>query len=399
MRTIANAGTLVLFLFASLTAFGEPTDKGDSQSGIHRPVTSQEIEQLKRQISDDTQSNVELLADYHTESGDLNNRLDFWRFGVRANYRKSSGSLFYFSGTHTPYMTRDSVLDAWGTNFTVGVKGKLSEQVSTQIEAGGTRFSSNTNTINAMGSLNIKPTEQSNLYITGSRSNIEESMLSAVGLRPSSGPFAGELVGRVMDNRVVFGGQSRLIGNLDMFGEAGVGNREGSNVDSNFFRLVSGGIGYNLVATAQEEALSLFRVSYSVNYYGFDEDRLGFGGASLLTSAGRPISPALLGSDGISPFPGAAAPGIGGYFSPERYISNLIRIDLQGRPDRNVSYRLSGFAGSQNYTGSSTRQASGFSANVTFRLNDRFSLPVAYLIDNFGPFRQQSAFVRLVVKF
>jgi len=399
--TLMKRIRIVTILGLLLTARGglPASENTEAGTGMHRPVSTKEIEDLKRQISDETQSNVELLSEFHTESGDLNNRLDFWRFGARLNYKASSGTLFYFGGIHTPYRTRDSVMEAWGTNFTAGIKGKLSESVSTQVEVGGTRFNTDTTTINALGSLNFRTSEKSGFYVTASRSNVEESMLSAVGFRPVSGPFAGELVGRVMDNRVVIGGQTRLIGNLDLFGEGGIGNREGSNVDSNFFKLASGGVGYNIFAASEDEPVSLFRVSYSANYFGFEEDRLGFGGSSLLTRAGRPIAPALLGSDGISPAPGAAQAGIGGYFSPERYLSNVIRLDLQGRPNQGVRYRLSGFVGGQNYTGSATRQVSGFSANLTFRLNDTFSLPLGYLVDNFGPFTQQSAFVRLAVKF
>jgi hypothetical protein len=375
------------------------SDSSESGAGMHRAVSTKEIEELKRQISDETQSNVELLSEFHTETGDLNNRLNFWRFGARLNYKASSGTLFYFGGTHTPYQTRDGVIDAWGANFTAGIKGKLSESISSQIEVGGTRFSTDTTTINALGSLNFKTSERSGLYVTASRSNVEESMLSAVGVRPVSGPFAGELVGRVMDNRVVLGGQTRLIGNLDLFGEGGIGTRNGSNVASNFFKLASGGLGYNIFAAAEEEPVSLFRVSYSANYYGFEDNRLGFGGASLLTRTGVPISPALLGSDGISPLSGGTEAAIGGYFSPERYLSNVIRADLQGRPNQAVRYRISGFIGVQNYTGSTTRQVGGFSANLTFRLNDTFSLPVGYLVDTYGPFTQQSAFDRLAVRF
>lgn len=391
----------VLSIFALLLSAGplNATENTDGGPGIHRPVSAKEIEDLKRQISDETQSNVEILSEFHTETGDLNNRLDFWRFGARLNYKASSGALFYFGAVHTPYRTRDSVMDAWGTNFTAGAKGQLSESVNAQIEVGGTRFSSDTTTVNAMGTLNFRASEQAGLYVTASRSNVEESMLSAVGFRPVSGPFAGELVGRVMDNRVVVGGQSRLIGNFDIFGEGGVGVREGSNVESNFFKLAGGGVGYNVFAASEEEPVSLFRISYSASYIGFEENRLGFGGASLLTRTGSPIAPALLGSDGISPLPGTAGGGIGGYFSPEHYLSNVIRADLHGRPNKAVRYRVSGFVGVQDYAGSTTRQVAGFSTNLTFRLTDTFSLPVGYLIDTFGPFTQQSAYVRLAVKF
>jgi hypothetical protein len=90
--------------------------------------------------------------------------------------------------------------------------------------------------------------------------------------------------------------------------------------------------------------------------------------------------------------------GLGGYFSPERYVSNLGRIELRGRPDRLFEYRLAGFVGSQSYTGSDLRAATGFSATAAFRLNDTFSLPVTYLWDNVGPFKQQSVIFRLVAR-
>lgn len=397
MRTTKVLTATLSLLLGSLST-GLGSDQSDNP-GIHRPVSAQEIEQLKHQIADETQSNVELIFDYHTESGDLNNRLDFWRYGARLNLKWRPDALIYFSAIQTPYMTRDNVLDEWGTNFTVGFKGKLSEQVDTRLEAGGTRFSTDTTTVNALGSVRFLTSERSNFYITASRSNVEESLLSVAGLRPTTGPFAGQLVGVVMDNRVVFGGSHQLPYRLDVFAEGGVGTREGRNVDSNFFKQAGGGLGYNIIATSQDQSLSLLRASYSLNYFGFAEDRLGFGGASLLTRRGQPIPLALLGNDGISPSPSASQPGIGGYFSPEWFISNVFRIDLQGRPDRNLEYRLSGFVGSQDYTGTSTRQASGFSGTLVVRLNDRLSVPLTYLRDNFGPFTQQSLFARLVVKF
>ena len=394
-----KASLIGFFLAAVLTTPLIGEDQSSDNPGIHRPVSSQEIDQLKRQIYEDTQSNVELIVDYHTETGDLNNRLDFWRYGARANFKWRPNAQLYFSGVHTPYTTRDNVLNEWGTNFTVGLQGKLSEHVSSQLEVGGTRFSTDTTTVNALGSIDFKPSEKSNFHITASRSNVEESLLSVAGIRPQNGPFAGTLVGRVMDNRVVFGGYSKLPARFDLFGEGGLGIREGSHIESNFFQQASGGLGYNLIATSQDEPLSLFRASYSVNYFGFNKNLFGFGGASLLSEGGMPIPLSDLGSDGISPSSSFVEPGVGGYFSPRRFLSNIFRVDLQGRPNRNVEYRLAGFVGSQDYTGSSIRRASGLSGSLIFRLSDRFSVPVTYLVDNFGPFTQQTLFARLVVRF
>lgn len=40
-----------------------------------------------------------------------------------------------------------------------------------------------------------------------------------------------------------------------------------------------------------EEAIHLLRVSYALDYFGFDEDRLGYGGVSLPDPQGGRISP------------------------------------------------------------------------------------------------------------
>jgi Cellulose synthase operon protein C C-terminus (BCSC_C) len=241
--------------------------------------------------------------------------------------------------------------------------------------------------------------EKTNFYATASRSNVEESLLSSAGIRPVAGPFAGQLVGAVMDNRVVVGGSHGLPWKLDLFAEGGAGNRAGENVDSNFFKTASGGIGCNIVASASDQALSLVRFSYSLDYFGFANNRLGYGGASLLDQQDQPVPLSSLGGDGISPDPSSSNPGVGGYFSPERFISNTFRADLRGRPDKAFEYRLSAFVGSQSYTGASTRKAHGVSGSLVFHIGDRFSLPVTYLADNFGPFNQQTLLARLVVKF
>ncbi len=389
----------LLFISAGPPALRGETKSSGKQTGIHRPVTSREIEELKRQIAEETRSSVEAIFEYHAETGDLNNRLDLLRYGGRLNLKRGSGPVFYLSGARTSYMTLDNFLNEWGTSIAAGVKGKPTDQFAFQLEAGATRFRTDTTTVNALGSIELKPTDRSSFYVTASRSNVEESLLSAVGIRPAVGPFAGTLVGQVMDNRIIAGGRFPLPARFDVFAEGGAGTREGSNVDSNFYKRAGGGLGCNIIAAGEEEPVSLFRASYALDYFGFDEDRLGFGGASLLTRRETPISLSQLGSDGISPTPTRTQPGVGGYFSPQRFLSNVFRVELSGRPGPGLEYRVSGFIGSQNFTGSSTHQAAGFSGDVVFRLTHRVSIPVTYLVDNFGPFTQHSLFGRLVFRF
>ena len=371
----------------------------DKDPSIYRPINPEELEKLKRQITEEMRSNVELLGDYHYESGDLNNRLDFFRTGAKLTYKWTSATRFYLSGVETRYLTQDDSYDGWGTNLTLGVRSALSDAVRVQAELGGTYFSTDTTSVNGLASINFAPSDTVNLYVTASRSNVEESLLSATGLRPRTGPFARELVGQVMETKGVAGGTVKLPYKFDALAEGGVGTRDGSHVGSNFFGQARGGVGYDVISGVDDKPLSFLRVSYQLTYFGFEDDRLGFGGASLLTADGRhTINPALLGSDGISPSPSSGNPGVGGYFSPQYFISNIARVDLAGRPVEALSYRLSAFAGTQNYTDSSTQGVGGFSVSLDYALNDRFSIPVSFRFDNLGPFNQLTLSVRLVIK-
>jgi hypothetical protein len=387
MRTFLAVVVAVMFAFS-----GRSAAQSQDSSGVLRPVRQQEIDRLKRQIDEDTLSGVEAITDYHTETGDLNNRLDSLRYGGKLNLKFGSSSVFQFTGTRTNYMPITGVFDQQGTNFTAGVHSRLSESVDAHVEAGATRFSTDTTTINASASLTYT-LDKGRVYVTASRDNVEESLLSMTGIRPVVGPFAGQLVGRVMENRFVAGTSLRLDRGFDVFGEGGAGTRAGSNVPSNFFKTMGGGVGYGILSRSDDQPLSLLRAAYELNYLGFDDNRFGFGGASLLTRGGVAIAPSRIGSDGISPA------GIGGYFSPNNFVSNIARIEAKGAYGANLSYSASAFLGSQNYTGSPARLAKGLSGTVTMALTERVSLPVTYVIDNFGPYRQQTLLARLAVKF
>lgn len=393
----------VLAHLALFVAFGIARSLGQSSTddpSINRPVSQAELDKLKLEIEDDSQSSLEAIGVYHNESGDLNNRLDFWRYGGRLNFRLSSAASVFVSGTRTQYMTLASIFSGAGTNFSAGYKGQISERTQLQLEGGATHFNTASTTINALAGLNFKPSDQTTIYLTGTRSNVEESLLSATGLRPVVGPFAGHLVGLVMDNRVTGGISQKLPHSFDAFAEGGFGNRTGSSIESNFFRDARAGLGYDVVTnSADENGVTLVRASYQLNYFGFDKNLFGYGGASLLTAGGRPIAPAALGGDNISPSGTFAQGAVGGYFSPQYFVSHVGRFDLQGNTDSGLRYSISAFAGSQSYTGSDARAVGGVSATVEVPFGEKLSLPITYARDNFGPFTQQYVLGRLVIKF
>jgi hypothetical protein len=111
------------------------------------------------------------------------------------------------------------------------------------------------------------------------------------------------------------------------------------------------------------------------------------------------VPPEALGSDGIPPEPDPPHPGVGGYFSPERFTSLVGRVDVRGRASPKVNYNLSVFLGRQSYTGVEPRSAGGVAASLTVRLGEDVTLPLSYAWDNYGPFSQQTLKARLVFLF
>ena len=376
--------TLFLCLLAARSASAQP-----GRDPIHDPVSPQEIERLQRQIARDTTSNVEILGEFHNETGDVNDRLNFWRYGGRGNLRLESGSRLSVGVVRTHYVPRISEYNSSGINVTAGFRTAPSDVSDGRFELGFTTFSTGAFTINGLAQVTRRLSDNTTLYLRGARTNIEESLLSATGLEPVRGPFAGEPTGAVMENRGTGGVVHRLPYEADVFGEGSLGNRHGSNVDSNFFSDVRAGAGINLLTGALDDPVTLVRASYEFHYFGFADDRSGFGGVSMETRRGLPVPPSALGGDGISPVPTDTNPGVGGYFSPGYFVSNVGRGEVQGNGSK-LEYRLAGFLGSQAYTNEELRVVSGVSAVVEFLLTSRLTLPVSFSLDNLGPFVQQS---------
>src|SRR6516164_11663365 len=120
-----NSFTILLILASSAWRLSA-ADASEQQTGINRPVTSQEIDQLKQEISDSSSSNIQGIFEYHAENGDLNNRLDFWRYGGQLNYLWKPSTTVYLRATGTSYTTIGGVLDERGFNGTGGIRTSFS---------------------------------------------------------------------------------------------------------------------------------------------------------------------------------------------------------------------------------------------------------------------------------
>ncbi len=364
-----------------------------------RPVTPEEIERLRREIERETRSSLELLFDGHTENGGLNDKLSYLHMGARLNLKRGSATTLHLTALYTPYTTSESVVQESGTGVSLGVSSRASERLDYEWELGALYLSDKTWNGTGRVKVAVRPSEAFRYSVGVSRSIVEQSMLSTVGLHPVLGPFAGSRVGAVTDNRLSAGGTWPLPLRFDIVAEGALGVYTGSHVGTNFFQRLGGGPAWNAIARAPDEPVSLLRLGVWFEYFGFAEDRLGYGGASLLDANGQPVPLSELGSDGIPPDPDPPHPGVGGYFSPHRFTSTVVRVELRGRGGPGVDYSLTAFLGGQTYTGSDRRAAGGVAAALTLRAGGRFSVPFTYSFDNYGPFTQQTLQARLVLHF
>ena len=394
MRRLVFALVLVAAGTAAARAQTKPAGPEKPQ-----PVTPEEIEKLQREIERETRSSLELLFDGHTENGDLNDKLSYLRFGARLNLKRGSATTLHLSALHTPYTTIDTVVQESGTGLALGASRRGAGRVDYDWEVGALYFSDQTWNGTGRVKAEVRPSEAFRYSVGVSRTIVEQSMLSAVGLHPVLGPFAGERVGAVTDNRLSAGATWQLPLRFDVVAEGALGAYTGKNVGTNFFKRFGGGPAWNAIARAPDEAVSLFRLGVWFEYFGFDEDRLGYGGASLLDAHGQPVPLSALGSDGIPPDPDPPHPGVGGYFSPSRFTSTVAQVELRGRGSAGFDYSVTAFLGTQSYTGSDRRTAGGVGATLTLRASERFSVPLAYSLDNYGPFTQQTLQARLVFHF
>jgi hypothetical protein len=369
-----------------------------AEAQVDKPVSPREIEELRKKIEAETRSTLEILLGSYGENGDLNNRLDVFRYGARLELKLQSGRTASIVATRAEYATPENLLQAHGTRVAVGLRSAPTEKLGRHVELGVTRFSSGSTTVEGVASATVRPDAAARLSLEVSRTSVEESLLSSAGIRPVVGPFAGALVGRVMENRGGLSGDWRLPYRLDVFGEGSIGNRQGPNVPSNFFKRGLGGAGFNAITADEKRKLSFLRASASVFYFGFSDDRLGYGGASLLDRAYEPVPVDSLGSDGIPPEASALGPAVGGYFSPRRFVSATGRIDARGRLGPSVDYNAYVFLGRQSYTGADPRLAAGVWGQVLFRLGERLSAPLTGAWDDFGPFKRYHVLASLVVR-
>lgn len=190
-----------------------------------------------------------------------------------------------------------------------------------------------------------------------SRYLIANSRLTATGLNL---PLTDTLVGPVKANQFTAGLDVRPTAKTEISCDYSLGFFEGQRIATNFFQEGNFRIGRTILSREREAHLQFVQPSYQLLILNFAHDLSGFGNASLIPSSDPAenlarLRSSLAGQTSLPNVPYMPVAGVGGYFSPQIYFLNNLRIDAGGRLFKQVFYDVGGGLGPQNFKDVSTR--------------------------------------------
>jgi hypothetical protein len=207
------------------------------------------------------------------------------------------------------------------------------------------------------------------------------SRLSATGLNL---PISNDRVGPVTANQISVGTDIRPTSKTDLAFNYTVGYYKGRNIETNPFQVFNFRVGRNIIAREPACHLAFLSPSYQFLALGFQRDQSGFGNLTEIPSSDPAVNEARLiasaqGYTSLPNPPGTRQPGVGGYFSPQLFYLNMLRLDAGGRLFKHVFYRVGGGLGPENFRDDSTilghtGLVGVFNASVIARVNRHITL-------------------------
>ncbi len=357
---------------------------------------------LDRRISNLMKIRFEPEYGLHTESfpaigGGPNYKLKYNRYGIEVSDYIEIGDMektnlkWKARFDMTPYKSGSgtSTARATATRYGFGIEGRPVKHIGIDGDIAYKSFSNGEGLIEAKGLVDLYLTDWLALNFGYHRRNVEETFLSTAGIIPVTGPFAGKLVGQVVDNKYnLLGYNLKLPYNFYNYGDISIGFRDGKNMSAAFYKEAIAGLGNVLYSRPEGRLLDLVMGEYTMYYTGFDEDHLGFGGASLDASP--------IGSDNISPF---IFPRVGGYYSPKNLLSHKFGLHLRGSVDQlRTKYYVGGFVGLQSSTNQGTDFINGVSAKLTINEEGPLGVALIYLLEDYHVIRKHDFIVSLLMR-
>lgn len=332
-------------------------------------------------------------------------------------YQKAGGAVYLYikpnfravvTSMAAQYSNITNIVSTTGIINTVGFEGQVTDHVNIRSSFGVEAFSNGPAIFLGSALLKYSPNDFISCTSGYIRSLDEiDSYMSAAGVIPSTGPYANQLVGRIIDNKyMLFNIGLKLPHRAYAYCGMNVGNKYGSYSPSNFYREIMWGLGKLLYSAAEDRPINQALFGYDFYYTGYNYDRSGFGGANL------DFSP--IGSDGEATDPATGFPGTGGYFSPTFFLANKFPITLKGTfKETKLKYILSAFIGSQTIQGqigllgpspggpSEFRTTLYYGYAIGLRYNDkgRVSLGLDYIFNNYMTVAQHLLKASILIRF
>lgn len=332
-------------------------------------------------------------------------------------YQKAGGAIYLYikpnfravvTSMAAQYSNITNIVSTTGIINTVGFEGQVTDHVNLRSSFGVEAFSNGPAIFLGSALLKYSPNDFIS-WTSGYIRSLDEidSYMSAAGVIPSTGPYANQLVGRIIDNKyMLFNIGLKLPHRAYAYCGMNVGNKYGSYSPSNFYREIMWGLGKLIYSAAEDRPVNQALFGYDFYYTGYNYDRSGFGGANL------DYSP--IGSDGQPTDPATGFPGTGGYFSPTFFLANKFPITLKGTfKETKLKYILSAFIGAQTIQGqigllgpspggpSEFRTTLYYGYSVGLRYNDkgRVSLGLDYIFNNYMTVAQHLLKASILIRF
>lgn len=329
----------------------------------------------------------------HTEAGTVDEKLKYNKLDTMLTLYPTADTQLLLTFRPTYYESGGNLEHEDRYSYGVGALKQWSDKVRT---GGWVGLSTYTNQgplpILARAAVEFRPSDYWQPALFFNRDVIEESVLSAAGLRPTVGVFANGLVGRVIRNEWIFQNSFRLPWEIRGQFNPSVGVDTASQLSDNPF--------WRLRYFLERDIYQAVRPWWSITWYGryegdywhFKDDRLGHGVAFLINKAfGLP-----LGSDTVSPIPTNTTPGTGGYFSPDRYWRQAFRLGKRGDLfNKRFFFDVSGFAGFQDISRFGTDFTTGVDTSGEFSIGKTLSVLLGLSYQRANPFNQTTFYVGL----
>lgn len=348
---------------------------------------------LKADIKMENRFRIDNGFDVMKQNGDEDNKLTIKRYDVQVS-KNIKGNLKPKAGfSIIPYYSGRKGYSNVAKEYSVGLEGRPVEKFEFDSKVGLMDFEHSETMLTGKLLTSYYANDVLKLNLGFERTNLERSLLSSAGLIPQAGPFSNRLVGQVADNKFTTGYVVRLPKYMFTYGTYGLGFIKGKNVPTNEYHEGVLGLGKVWFTRPKGHFIDLVMTEITGYYAGYDDNRLGFGGASLNSRYN------VLGSDSINPDPNGRNPGVGGYFSPKYVFSEKAALHLRGRINKiNTGYHLYSYLGMQNIANNDPDFIWGSRAMLTFNENGIMGMKVYYQIEDFNQSKRQNVGVNLFVR-